>query len=473
MWLNGLDRPRKQGTTTAGLIDPGFSSDLTQIPTPDLPAKRRKPPGFASARQYIHRRCVRQTTDRASRRPKLVYGQEWFDGLSLSREGTLDRRLYFEHLLRRGIGADRAAAAGGHREPRGQSSSHGDRRFRRPRGGDRQGRRRRPRRGLHRAAQLHRRPAGQDRRPALSNRAGHLQGGRRSAERQSRQGQSHGGQRQPAAAARPGAGQKPERAASHRRSTRSHRAGGAGRRVAGPGAARAGKDQSRLHRDPLADRRPDRPCQFHHRQSRRSVVRNGWRRSSARIRSMSPSRRAKPISSNTGTAWPRSADKSPHVTIHIKLPNGTIYPHAGADQLPRRPGRGRYRHRRGAGATAESRWLVDTGRHRRRHRRTRRAARVAGRRPIRRAARPGRALRHGGRRREKGRAAARHHRQRARPRRRRDRRAEGRRARHRRGRFRKSIPDKSWRRPSRREIERRCFPAFSSTGRDSPSSSPS
>ena len=79
-------------------------------------------------------------------------------------------------------------------------------------------------------------------RPATccSDRAGHLQGGGRSAERQSRQGQGYRGQYQFAVAARPGAGEESEHSAIDGRPARRRRASSAGRRAASTGPARAG-----------------------------------------------------------------------------------------------------------------------------------------------------------------------------------------------------------------------------------------
>ena len=53
------------------------------------------------------------------------------------------------------------------------------------------------------------------------------------------------------------------------------------------------------------------------------------RPSSARIPSMSSFRPASAMSSNTSAGSRESPDKNPHVTVHIRLPNGSAYPHAG------------------------------------------------------------------------------------------------------------------------------------------------
>ena len=44
---------------------------------------------------------------------------------------------------------------------------------------------------------------------------------------------------------------------------------------------------------------------------------------------MSSFRRASGMCSTTSAGLPQSPDKNPHVTIHIKLPNGSVYPHPG------------------------------------------------------------------------------------------------------------------------------------------------
>ena len=62
-----------------------------------------------------------------------------------------------------------------------------------------------------------------------------------------------------------------------------------------------------------------------------------------------------------------SPDKKPQVTIHIKLPNGSVYPHPGRQRLPRRPGRPHHGHGGGAGAGREPGASADPRRDRRRH----------------------------------------------------------------------------------------------------------
>ena len=74
-------------------------------------------------------------------------------------------------------------------------------------------------------------PAGQKGRPSVPHRTGHLQGGGRPAERQSRQGKGDGSQCKSAAPAGSGAGQKPEHPTIHRRPASGRCAGGQGRRV--------------------------------------------------------------------------------------------------------------------------------------------------------------------------------------------------------------------------------------------------
>ncbi len=166
---------------------------------------------------------------------------------------------------------------------------------------------------------------------------------------------------------------------------------GAGRRVASPGAARAGADQSRATRK-FARRSTDGSVSPLSPSAIWSVRRPGRsRRSSARIRSTSSSRRASAISSNIKRRVAALGRQEPACHHPHQAARRHALSAAGRDQFPRRPGRGRYRHRGGAGATAESGGPVDARRHRRRRRRTRRAAHVAGRSPIRRAARPGRA----------------------------------------------------------------------------------
>ena len=137
--------------------------------------------------------------------------------------------------------------------------------------------------GLHRGAKFHRRAEGQDRRSPVPHRTGDLQGGGRAAARQSRQGKGDGGQHRAAIAARPGARPQSEHPAIHARPARGRRGRGAGQGDGGAGAARPGGNQSRLYRDPLAHRRTDRTCHLHRRQPGQSLVRDAWRRSSARI----------------------------------------------------------------------------------------------------------------------------------------------------------------------------------------------
>ena len=74
-------------------------------------------------------------------------------------------------------------------------------------------------------------------------------------------------------AARQGACPQPEHPAIHARPAGGRRGGRAGRGAAGRRHCSTGGDQSRLHRNPLADRRTDRACHFHRRQSGRALVR--------------------------------------------------------------------------------------------------------------------------------------------------------------------------------------------------------
>ncbi len=227
--------------------------------------------------------------------------QAWSEANArIEHEGRYRRACYRSRLQRR-RGAGRRAASGSFRKPGGEPPSDGDRRLHRPRRRDRQGRHRGARDRLHRAAQFHRRADGQDRRSAVSHRAGHLQSDRRPTGGQSRQGPGDGGERQSAIEALPGIGEKPERTAIDCRSELGHRTVGAGRHLAGASAARTSQDQSRLYRNSLrrsaaASALPISPSAIW------SVrQREFWRPSSARIRSMSRSRRAKPISSLTGS----------------------------------------------------------------------------------------------------------------------------------------------------------------------------
>ena len=86
---------------------------------------------------------------------------------------------------------------------------------------------------------------------------------------------------------RPGAAEARRPASSRRSMTRSPRSDALAAQILGAEAQlRAGADQSRLHRDPCADRRQDRPHRHHRRQRRRRRHRHRWRRSSARTRCM-------------------------------------------------------------------------------------------------------------------------------------------------------------------------------------------
>ena len=116
--------------------------------------------------------------------------------------------------------------------------------------------------------------------------------------------------------------------ASDTRSARGRRSGSAGQRDAGAGAARSGGNQSRLYRDPFTDRWAYRICQFHCRQSGRPLVREA-----CDVVSQDPIYVIFQPSERDVLDYKRrvaeSTDKSPHVTIHIQLPNGSTYPHAG------------------------------------------------------------------------------------------------------------------------------------------------
>ena len=100
-----------------------------------------------------------------------------------------------------------------------------------------------------------------------------------------------------------------------------------------------------------------------------------------------------------------SADKSPHVVIHVKLPNGSIYPHPGLSNFLDVQVDATTDTRGGAGATAEPGRRSDPRRHRRRHGGTGRAALGADRSAVRGPARSGRPLR-AGRRRQRTRSSS-------------------------------------------------------------------
>ena len=147
-------------------------------------------------------------------------------------------------------------------------------RIRRPHQGHRQGRTARPHRGLPREAALPRGPVRQGRRPALPDREGPVRGAGRAGQGQPRLGRGRIGERQapirpatrpfqeavqPAVRGRPGS-----RRSGHRR-RQDH---------ASQGCPSPGRGQSRLHRHPLADRRPHRANRLHGRQPGQSGERH-------------------------------------------------------------------------------------------------------------------------------------------------------------------------------------------------------
>ena len=111
--------------------------------------------------------------------------------------------------------------------------------------------------------------------------------------------------------------------------------------MARAGAAAAGADQSRLHRDPRADRRQDRPHHRHRRQRGDARAPGRWRRSSARTRCMWCSRsRSRAGDSNCENATPTRAASSA-VVVKLKLRRrATVRPDRQA-RLRRHHGRSR------------------------------------------------------------------------------------------------------------------------------------
>ena len=227
----------------------------------------------------------------------------------------------------------------------GEPPGDGNGRFHRPHDGNRQGRHRRARPRLHRGAQFHRRAAGQDRRPAVPHRAGNLQGRGRPAE-------TPISPRQRRRRSTPSCNCSAARSLCATRTSRKPR-------------SISVQPTSRLRR-PMCCRR--RRCSSRRksisaipRSTRRSTDGSGlpisrwaiWSSPSsgtlATIVSQDPIYVIFQASEADIIEYKRriaeSADKNPHVTIHIKLPDGTIYPHPGAYQFPRHPGRGRHRHR--------------------------------------------------------------------------------------------------------------------------------
>ena len=296
-------------------------------------------------------------------------------------------------LLWRGHGPGCSAAARGLGDPRGQPPGDGNRRFPRPRDGDQQGRHRRAgRRASSRSAIS---PKGRRSRPAISC-SGIEQATYKAAVEQQRANLAKAKATEVNAALQLQRGKELVRNQNIPQSTLDQRAAdeaaAQAERDAGAGAARAGANQSRLHRDPLADRWTDRTCRLHRRQPGQSLVREAGddRQPGPDLRHLSGERarcsRLQAQGRRVGRQEP-ARDHSHQAAQRHHL--SASRPH----QLPRRPGRRHDRHRGGAGATAEPGRSSDPRRDRRRHGGTGRAALGADGSAIRRPARSGRPLR--------------------------------------------------------------------------------